>query len=250
MVRWRILCYHSVDADQARGFAGQLDRLGTRGYRFCQLGEGLRRLRGGSGTWATVSFDDADRTVSELAQPVLDGRGIRAVLYLTTDYVLRGCSYADAPSRPALTWEQLGRWLDAGHEVGSHTHTHANLADCSPGRREEELLRSREVIRRHLGVTPVHLSYPWGQYDRDVLAQLEASGAWRSAATLDRGFNRPGTCPYRLRRDLIDPSWGGTQVGLRLMVGDCAPLYWFQRRIRRWVGTLKPRRVLSDRSSR
>jgi peptidoglycan/xylan/chitin deacetylase (PgdA/CDA1 family) len=237
MGRLRILYYHTVEAREMTTFARQLTYLARRGLTFCSLSEGLLRLHEpGSGDSVAVSFDDADATVCVNARKVLGDEGIQGILYLTSDYVLQG-SYRHGGLRAAATWEQLGRWLEAGHEVGGHTHTHVNLPRCPPEQRAEEWARCREAIARHLGAAPVHLSFPWGRYDAAVLDQLRASGEWRSAATTLRGWNDAATDPFELRRDRVEPSWSGVRAWAQVLIGGWPPLYRLRHRLGR-VGAI------------
>lgn len=43
------------------------------------------------------------------------------------------------------------RVADAGHEIGSHTHTHAHLSELGPAERRGELTTSRETLERVTG---------------------------------------------------------------------------------------------------
>jgi peptidoglycan/xylan/chitin deacetylase (PgdA/CDA1 family) len=229
-MKWRILCYHVVEPVQAGAFASQLKRFKAAGLSFKPLSECLEKenmdARG-----LTVSFDDGDRTVCEVAQPILDDLGIKAILYLTTDYVLRGETYAAPCRRPAVSWEQLGHWLDAGHEIGAHTHGHVNLTKCSSEQCLEELEKSRALIERELGISPVDFSYPWGQYNPAALQVLKRT-SWRSAATINRGWNHCGWDPFTLRRDVVEPDWTHGKLHFLLALGSIGPLYKLQRWLR------------------
>jgi peptidoglycan/xylan/chitin deacetylase (PgdA/CDA1 family) len=228
---WRIFCYHGVLTEDAADFARQIDSWLARGWRPVSLTEGLHEL-GERGRIFTMSFDDGRDSVCEVARRLLDDRGIRAILYLATDYVARGRTYRDAQPWKACTWSQLGRWLEAGHEIGSHTHTHAALTDCSPDWPREELERSREVLQRELGQRPIHFAYPYGQHDQRTYDGLRALGDWASAVTTDRGWNEPGTDPLRLRRDIMEPTWSMWHGTLRLGLGRYPALGSLARRIR------------------
>lgn len=233
-MRWRIVCYHRVEADHAQALRRQLAWFRDRGHRFCSLDEGLAALGSGrGGKLLTVSFDDGDASVCLNAQPVLDEMGVSAVLYVVSDYIEQGRTYRDADPRPAASWDQLQRWLDAGHCLASHSHTHAPMSRCSPQRRAREWEQSAELIQQHTGRVVEHFSYPWGQHDAATLAQLREAGRWRSAATIDRGWNRPGVQPLALRRDVIEPTWTPAQVRLKLLAGSLGPLYNLQRRLRK-----------------
>lgn len=43
--------------------------------------------------------------------------------------------------------DEITAFADAGHEIGSHTHTHRHLSEIPPDQRHEELTRSREILR-------------------------------------------------------------------------------------------------------
>jgi len=68
----------------------------------------------------------------------LDRRGATATGFVVSSAAQR---YPDAVRRLA----------DAGHEVGSHTHSHRLLTDCSTAARREEYGRSRELLRELTG---------------------------------------------------------------------------------------------------
>jgi peptidoglycan/xylan/chitin deacetylase (PgdA/CDA1 family) len=228
---WRILGYHWLPPESSAGFVRQLDALAGRGWQAVSLSEGLAR-RGEPASLFTVSFDDGHYSVCEVAQRLLDERGIKAIFYVATDYVEQGRTYQDARPGRTCTWAQLGRWLGAGHEIGSHTHSHAVLPSCPSQWPTEELERSREIMLRELGYRPQHFAYPYGGYDRGTYERLKALGTWSSAATADRGWNRVGTDPLLLRRDLMEPAWSMSHCRLRLSLGEYPPLSSLARRAR------------------
>lgn len=230
MRRWRILCYHFVESEQAHAFAAQLESFRSRGWEFAPFSQCLIERTGQHAfAWASVSFDDGDRSVCTVAQPLLDRLGIRAILYVATGAIEAGWTEA---GRPAATWDDLARWLEAGHEIGSHTHHHVPMTGLSPSQQLEELETSRQIAKRYLGINLVHFAYPWGKHDAQTDRWFSAQEQWRSATTIQRGCNRAGTDPFQLRREVLEPSWSWTTVCWKLATGYCAPLYRLYRSMR------------------
>jgi peptidoglycan/xylan/chitin deacetylase (PgdA/CDA1 family) len=230
MRRWRVLCYHLVEPEHIRPFTAQLESFRSGGWEFAPFSQCLsERTHQRAFCWATVSFDDGDRSVCTVAQPVLDRLGIRAILYIATGAIEAGTTEA---GRPAATWEDLARWLKAGHEIGSHTHHHLPMTGLSHSQQLDELETSRQTARRYLGVDLTHFAYPWGKHDRQTDDWFRAQSQWQSAATIERGSNGATTDPFQLRRDVLEPSWPWKQVRWRLATGSCAPLYRLYRSLR------------------
>jgi peptidoglycan/xylan/chitin deacetylase (PgdA/CDA1 family) len=222
----RILCYHEIAEPLAGDFARQLDHFARSGYEFLSLSRALAERDRKS---MVVSFDDGDHTLCEFAQPVLDERNIKAIIYLTTDYVLQRSTYRSKKPLRAVTWDQLGRWLEAGHEIGGHSHTHANFTACSDDELFDEMGRSAEVVRRELGIEMRHFAYPWGQHDGRTRSLLAGLSQWQTAATIDRGVNDIGTDRLLLKRDVIDPDMDLRKVRAKMFLGSQPWLYQMQK---------------------
>jgi len=69
-----------------------------------------------------ITFDDAHRSQFSIAAPVLNRLGMSGVFFATTAWI--GC-HPDM-----MSWRQLRELHDAGHTIGSHTHTHPMLTAC------------------------------------------------------------------------------------------------------------------------
>ena len=97
--------------------------------------EGCHRGRAMGGT-LSITFDDGYLDNFEVAAPILRRRGMPASLLVSSGFI--GTDYVapwdrDLPDPPKwMTWEQLRELSRQGFEVGSHTHTHINLAAVRP----------------------------------------------------------------------------------------------------------------------
>jgi hypothetical protein len=77
-----------------------------------------------------------------------------------------------AERRPALA----ERIVDAGHEVGSHTHRHVHLTELSPEERREELLVSRETLEAATGEPVTGFRAPSFDVGPDHFPEVVAGG--------------------------------------------------------------------------
>ncbi len=124
---------------------------------------------------ALITIDDGYRSVYEVAWPSLKKFGYPFTLFIYTKYVNVGGK--------SLTWEQLAEMMQGGMEIGSHTTSHANLAQRK-GRNDaaylaflaEELAASRKLIGEKLGDPVLTLAYPYGIHNGEVRAAARAAG--------------------------------------------------------------------------
>ena len=198
-----VLCYHAVSEDWPAALSikpdaleRQLTFLSRRGYRGVPASEALERP---SGRLVAITFDDAYRSVLEVAKPILDRLGMRASVYVPTDWPDRDgpmkwpgiAHWAGGPHEhelACLSWDELGGLADAGWEVGSHTCSHPRLAELTDHREiSAELERSREVCETRLGRTCRSIAYPYGSYDERVVDAAGAAG-YEFGLTLPEGF--------------------------------------------------------------
>jgi peptidoglycan/xylan/chitin deacetylase (PgdA/CDA1 family) len=153
-----------------------------RGYRTLGSGELLAHLAAPEAEAApavVVTFDDGYASLARHAFPVLADLGLKALVFVITDFVGRDNSWDVQYGwrRFAhLDWDALGVWGERGIEVHSHGATHARLTWLSDAEIGDELGRSREEIGRRLGAPPLAVSYPFGSADERVGRLAEAAG--------------------------------------------------------------------------
>ncbi len=103
----------------------------------------------------------------------------------------------------AMRWDELAALARAGHEIGSHSLSHAILlGECLPDL-GAEVAGSKRVLEDKLGVPVTSFCYPSGLYDDDALAAVAAAG-YENATTTLPGVNRGSAAPFELRRVDID----------------------------------------------
>ncbi len=197
-----VLCYHALSptwtatlSTTPDRFQRQLELLVRRGYRSATFTEAVSSQPGGR--VMAITFDDAFRSVIELALPILDGLGLCATVFAPTDFIgadgpLRWAGidgWLNGPDERELTpmsWAELRTLQEAGWEIGSHTGSHPHLTRIDDRTLADELERSKAACERQLGGRCTSLAYPYGDVDERVVAATARAG-YSAGAGLPEG---------------------------------------------------------------
>lgn len=219
----RCLYLHSVYDDQTAAFRSLLERLRRIGP-FVGTQEVVDVVTSGKtveGCRFHLSFDDGFDNNYRNAVSVLDDLGIRAAFFVPSRFVdapdaevaERWWKPRDAarPTRP-LRWDWLAEMLKLGHDVGSHTRTHARLSGISHERAmlEDEVMASKREIEDRLGVACRYFAWPYGTFrdlDEASLAAIERAG-YEACFSAVRGRIEPGrTSALAIPRHHFEADW-------------------------------------------
>ena len=107
----------------------------------------------------SLTFDDGLSSQYQLA-PMLASRGVRATFYLNTGMI---------PANPAgrMTWTNARALADAGHEIGGHTLTHADLTTLSAAEARRQVCNDRASLWSR-GFRAATFAYPQGRTNAQV----------------------------------------------------------------------------------
>ncbi len=112
-----------------------------------------------------------------------------------------------------MDWEEALR-LREYMEIGSHSLYHAILAQESLDAQVTDLCTARAQLQERLGVDAPVLAYPNGTAADYTAGTLAAASRARHshAVTTRRGINRVATPPYEVRRTVMSPERGVTDL--------------------------------------
>ena len=220
--------YHHVFDDERQGFAKQLDYLSRFG-EFISLDDVTKLLESGDtidGCYFCLTFDDGFKNCLTNALPILLDKRAMAAFYLATGYVglnpekdrekLLGFFNEGQILMEFLNWDECRELVAAGMTIGSHTVSHARLAELNEADVCRELNYSKATIEENLGQACDHFCSPFGIPGRDFNVErdpaLANSAGYRSMTTTERGATRKGDLPHRIRRDHTLANWGNHQL--------------------------------------
>ena len=159
-----VLMYHSIspsrlpDPHALRVHPARLDRhlrlLARLRLRGVSLSELVRaQERGESRGLVGLTFDDGYTDFLEHAVPVLERHGMTGTVYVVAGRLAGANDWDDGPRLDLMGADQVRAVAAAGHEVGSHTLSHARLAGagaatlaCGPRPRVAVLSTGDELV--------------------------------------------------------------------------------------------------------
>ncbi|MEV6737721.1 polysaccharide deacetylase family protein [Streptomyces sp. NPDC051104] len=145
-----------------------------------------------------ITFDDGYEGVHRHALPVLARHGFASTLFVSTGWI-RGAHHIGGGLDTMLDWHQVRDLVDAGVEIGGHSHTHPQLDQLPDDALWFELLRCKEIIADELGARPVSFAYPYGYSSRRVRRIVREAGFGQSLA-VGNALARRRQGPYALQR--------------------------------------------------
>jgi peptidoglycan/xylan/chitin deacetylase (PgdA/CDA1 family) len=193
-----VLCYHALSetwpaalSTTPERFEEQLELLLRRGYTPTTFSHALTDPP--ADRTLAVTFDDAYRSVFDMAHPIMERLGVRGTVFAPTDWVGRG---------EPMTWPGIDQWLGGPHEqellclgwpelrelgtrgweIGSHTCSHPHLTEVDEERLANELSSSKAACEEGMGRPCGSIAYPYGDVDARVTRATRAAGYELGAA--------------------------------------------------------------------
>ena len=223
-----VLMYHHVlpesgfIASSVDEFDRQMRFLAESGYSSLSSDEFLRYKKGElklPGKSVFITFDDGWRDNAVYAYPILKKYHLKATVFLVTEWIEQASSGRRSdyeplqhkackqtapldPSKVILSWDEIEKMADV-FDFHSHTHTHrdAYFSSCTW---EEEFVRSKEILKRRLGIDSRHLCWPRGKYDEELMN--EAKKHYEILYTVERGINLGDGRTDRIKRIAVKKS--------------------------------------------
>ncbi len=219
-----VLMYHSVcpsrqpDPHRIRVSPRRLDRhlrlLRRLGLRGVPLAELMAAAEQGRATGLVgLTFDDGYADFLEHALPVLRRHEVTATVYVVAGLLGGVNDWDEGPRLDLLDADGVRAVAAAGHEVGSHTLSHADLRDAAPGTLRREIGGSREALQDVLQAEVAGFCYPWGLFDAAAADAVRAAGYDHACVT---GDPLPGD-RFTLSRAYVAPGHRAPHLAARLV---------------------------------
>lgn len=109
-----------------------------------------------------ITFDDGYEDWVTNAMPALLAQGLPATFFVTTSFKI--ITSETHPGLIPMAPAHVSTLAQAGFDIGSHSHTHADLAHCPEEQFMQELTESKRLLREFSHQEIGHLSYPKGRY--------------------------------------------------------------------------------------
>ncbi|MHC4990595.1 MAG: polysaccharide deacetylase family protein [Planctomycetota bacterium] len=219
--RVQVLRFQHVLEDEQVPFRLLLRAL-SRQHRFVSYRDAIKRIQSGriEEPCVALTFDGGQRSGRHAAN-IMKEFGISACFFVCpalvgmNDYqrIRTFClERLHIPPVPFLGWDDLAALREAGHEVGSLTMSHADLATLGPDEQAEEIGRSYTELKRRLGGKPAHFAWPYGRFANfsEEAARLVFDTGFKSCASIERGAHVPGerdAAPPCIHRERVLAGW-------------------------------------------
>lgn len=175
-----------------------------------------------------ITFDDSYQNNLPAAR-VLAEHHLPATFFIPAAYVATDHVYdwdRDLPVRlPNLTWDEVVQMAELGHEIGSHTMTHPNMASLSNTEALKELIDSKKLLENKLGRSVRWFAYPFGNpehFRTEQLALVKEAG-YEGCLSAHGGFIRRHESYPILPREPVP--YFDSVLNLELYLRGC--LHWF-----------------------
>lgn len=140
-----------------------------------------------------LTFDDNNKDQFENALPILKKYNYSGLFFIPTAYIgKRG---------GVMTWDMLKTLVKENMEIGGHSSTHPNLRVIPKEQLyDEELIGSKAVLEKNLGITINFFAYPGGAKSETVVQAVKDTGYTSAVTTIYDPNHSYNDDPYQISR--------------------------------------------------
>lgn len=210
----RFVTFHDVPDEAAKNFRNLL-RFLKRHTNVVTLDDYFAGALSSNRMNVVITFDDGYKGWIRNAVPALKQLAMPATFFVSSgflglskdqeaDFILSKLKICRTTTG-SLSEEDARTIAQEGFTVGGHTRNHCNLAEIRDrGKLMGELVADKQKLQEITGKEVRYFAYPFGAYRNPYLnlAEIVKEAGYRAAVTTVPGFNRVGSNPHLLCREL------------------------------------------------
>lgn len=220
--RIQFLYFHHLFQDEERQLEVLLERL-SKTHSFLSYSQAVDKIlnREIDKPYIVFSSDDGFKNNIKAAE-ILKSYGISACYFVNpgivgeTDFntITAHCkNRLNFPPVEFMTWDDINMLQAQGHEIGSHTMQHINVAQTSDEDFRVDAQKTYDILKEKCGEVK-HFAYPYGRFDdfTDTARKTVFETGYSSCATAARGCHVNHNQPLKkedlfIRRDHLVLGW-------------------------------------------
>lgn len=220
--RIQFLYLHHIFQDEIEAFDRLIEVL-SKEHEFISYSDAVTKIltRNIDRPYITISSDDGFKNNMNAAK-VLNKYGIKACFFVNPITInLKDLEKISIfckdrlhfPPMEFMDWNDIEKLQSQGHEIGSHTMNHINIAKTAVERVREEIIETYNIIQTKCGEAK-HFSFPYGRFfhfNKEAMEFVFKTG-FESCASAERGCHSNSTEEIEqdkllIRRDQIIAKW-------------------------------------------
>jgi len=167
-----------------------------------------------------ITFDDGLQSFYDNAYPLLEENGFKSTVFAVAGAIGQSGNWDVYGQSSHISAHALREIAGRGHEIASHSLTHANLVWLDDKELKKELVDSKAILEDITGTAVRSLSFPFGSWNRRVWEAAKLAGY--EYGTAYRGHRRapaellPVMGAYRFdsAQDIVN------RIGLKLVTTE------------------------------
>ncbi|MCD8167555.1 MAG: polysaccharide deacetylase family protein [Bacteroides sp.] len=160
------------------------------------------------------TFDDGMLEHYTLVAPELEKRGFRGTFWVCGQTVNADSGTPRDTTR--VSWGQLRKMAEKGHEISNHTWSHPNLTRISIEEVKREIQQNDTAIFEYTGIFPRTFCYPYNALNEEVKAIASRDRAGTRTHQFGIGRNNSKSTPEKIQNWvdtlLVSGEWGASMI--------------------------------------
>ena len=220
--RVQFLYVHHVFKDEEKALDALLKKL-SKQHQFISYGDAVDKILSGAVDKPYITFSSDDGFKNNLrAAEILNEYNAKACFFINpgivgeTDFdkINQYCRETlEFPPVEFLNWDEVGQLQQWGHEIGSHTMMHMNIANAPQQQIVDDMHQTYGILTELCGDVQ-HFAFPYGRFFHfsEIGRKAVFDAGFLTCATAERGCHINPSAPMHakdlcIRRDHTVLGW-------------------------------------------